>query len=93
MCGCNRNCKFSGESSKRCSISRSINSSYSGSSINSSSSNNSCSCSCFVVIETVSLVGKVVNVVEEIEVLIVITVVVESTAVVSVEVAGVVVLL
>ena len=53
----------------------------------------SCSCRCVVVIETVSSVGKVVNLVVEVEVLIVITVVVECTAAAAVEVTGVVILL
>ena len=81
MCGCNRKCKFSGKSSKRSGRSRSIISAYSGSRINNSSSSKSCSCICFVVIETVSLVGKVVNVVVELEVIIVLTVVVVLTVV------------
>ena len=81
------------ESSRRNGTSRSINSSYSGSRFNSSRSSISCSCSSFVVIETVSPVGKVINVVVEVEVLIVITVVVECTAVAAIEVAVVVVLL
>ena len=79
------------ESSRRNGTSRSINSYYSGSRIYSSSSSRSCCCSSFIVIETVSSVGKVVNVVVEVEVLIFLTVVVVLTAVAAIEVTGVVV--
>jgi len=54
---------FSGKSSKRSGRTKRIDGSYSGSSINSSSSSISRSYSSFVVIETVSSVRKVVNVV------------------------------
>ena len=81
------------ESSKRNGISRCINSSYSGSSISSTRSSISYTCSSFVVVESVSSVGKVVNVVVEVEVLILLIVVIVLTAVAAVIVVVAVVLL